>query len=275
MKYTEQALVFQCDSCRLTGVLTKPELPFDTGVIIVTGGPQYRSGSHRQFTLLARQMAASGIVSLRFDYRGMGDSEGESRNFLAVNEDIRAATDALLKHSPTIRHVAIWGLCDAASAALYYAHQDSRVNKLILLNPWVYTEAGASRARLKHYYLARLMQPSFWHKLLTGGIDMRQSAGDLSKSVPVASPDTMSDNYIARMREGLQQFKGDVLFILSGNDLIAQEFIDLTRRDKDWRTACASTRISQKTIPQANHTFSSHDWRTQVGDITIAWILTD
>jgi len=46
MKYTEQAIVFNCDGCRLIGIATKPETPAETGVLIVVGGPQYRAGSH-------------------------------------------------------------------------------------------------------------------------------------------------------------------------------------------------------------------------------------
>ena len=42
------------------------------GMLIVVGGPQYRAGSHRQFTLLARDVAATGVPTMRFDYRGMG-----------------------------------------------------------------------------------------------------------------------------------------------------------------------------------------------------------
>ena len=284
MKYTEQALIFNCADCRLLGIATQPEAPAETGVIIVVGGPQYRAGSHRQFTLLARQLAEQGIASMRFDYRGMGDSEGDMRNFEAVNDDIRAAIDTLLKLTPAVRRVAIWGLCDAASAALYYAHTDTRVGKLILLNPWVHTEAGASRARLKHYYLSRLMQRSFWAKLLSGKVEVRKSAGDLSKSAQsaatAASPSASvptdprhgSAGYIERMLDGLKHFQGEVLFILSGNDIVAQEFEAITSHDKLWKKACASPQIAQEKLRAANHTFSTQIWRDQVGQWTERWI---
>ncbi|KAB8057318.1 hydrolase 1, exosortase A system-associated, partial [Janthinobacterium violaceinigrum] len=59
---------------RLVGILSLPAAPGPRGVLIVTGGPQYRVGSHRQFVLLARALAAQGVPVLRFDLRGMGDS---------------------------------------------------------------------------------------------------------------------------------------------------------------------------------------------------------
>ncbi|TAN71930.1 MAG: hydrolase 1, exosortase A system-associated [Gallionella sp.] len=284
MKYTEQPIVFNCINLRLIGIATQPETPAETGVLIVVGGPQYRAGSHRQFTLLARQLAEQGIASMRFDYRGMGDSEGEMRNFEAIDEDIRAAIDTFLKHVPEVRHVAIWGLCDAASAALYYAHTDARVSGLILLNPWAHTEAGASRARLKHYYLSRLMQRSFWTKFLSGKIELGKSAGDLSKSArsvvtgagPITSAPTDprhgSLGYIERMLDGLKRFRGEALFILSGNDLVANEFEHLVSHDSQWKNICASPRITQEKLHEANHTFSTQPWRGQVEQWTARWV---
>jgi len=62
-------------------------------VLIIVGGPQYRVGSHRQFVLLARHLAAQGIPVMRFDVRGMGDSKGKPRNFGQLDDDLRAATD--------------------------------------------------------------------------------------------------------------------------------------------------------------------------------------
>ncbi|NND69017.1 MAG: hydrolase 1, exosortase A system-associated, partial [Halioglobus sp.] len=73
----------------------------------MVGGPQYRVGSHRQFTLLARHLAAQGFTSLRFDYSGMGDSEGVRARFDNVREDVEAALDALLAAAPGVRRVVL------------------------------------------------------------------------------------------------------------------------------------------------------------------------
>lgn len=273
MKYAEQAIVFNCSDCRLLGIASLPERPAKTAVLILTGGPQYRAGSHRQFTLLARQLAEQGVAAMRFDYRGMGDSEGDARNFETVDDDIRAAIDSLLKHAPTVHRIVIWGLCDAASAALYYAHTDPRVAGLILLNPWVHSEAGAARTRLKHYYLTRLTQHAFWVKLLSGNIELRKSVRDLSKSVAVLNtPPPRQGSYIDRMRDGLTKFHGNILILLSGNDLVAQEFIALTQHDSDWKKLYQAPGISCETIKQANHTFSSQAWRDRVATLTAQWL---
>src|SRR5690349_14351227 len=94
----ERAVFFQCQGEQLVGILSGAEQPATRGVLILVGGPQYRAGSHRQFTLLARHLAEHGVPSLRFDYRGMGDSGGEVRSFEDVSPDIRCAIDRLFGH---------------------------------------------------------------------------------------------------------------------------------------------------------------------------------
>src|SRR5438067_4982461 len=152
MHYDERALSFRCGDAALIGIASLPARPCVRGVLIVVGGPQYRIGSHRQFALLARHLAANGIAAMRFDYRCMGDSEGETRDFESIQEDIRAALDAFQQAVPGLRDVVLWGLCDGASAAAMYAPGDARVRGLVLLNPWVRTDDGVARTTLKHHY---------------------------------------------------------------------------------------------------------------------------
>ena len=278
MNWHEVPLVFDCEGSRLVGIVAQPEHPLETGVVIVVGGPQYRAGSHRQFTLLARQLAEQGIASLRFDYRGMGDSEGDIRYFEAIDADIRAAVKHLIAQIPHLKQVSLWGLCDAASAALYYAHTDPRVQGLILLNPWAHSQAASARAKIKYYYLNRLMSPAFWIKLFTGKVKVGSSISDFAGSARQASATGAqhevtpiidlrygSPGYIDRMLQGLKQFGGKVELILSGNDLTAQAFEELVRIDRKWQKACSDPRVSVKKLPHATHTFSHRGWRDQVG----------
>src|SRR5690242_8322760 len=132
MTPSELALTFDCRGQSLVGILSGTGEVAERGVLVVVGGPQYRVGSHRQFTLLARHLAERGLPALRFDYRGMGDSEGDARTFERVGADIRSAMDRFFASVPGLKDVVIWGLCDAASASLFYAHQDARVSGLVL-----------------------------------------------------------------------------------------------------------------------------------------------
>ncbi len=280
MQFDERALAFRCHDDWLYGVASVPRAACARGVLIVVGGPQYRAGSHRQFTLLARSLAAQGIAAMRFDYRGMGDSGGDARDFEAVDDDLRAAIDQFMAVVPGMQEVVLWGLCDAASAALLYAGQDARVAGLVLLNPWVRTADGIARTTLKHYYRRRLLQPELWRLLLSGRFEFARSAKSLLRLVREAlGPRTDAAPQAAapaplpeRMYAGLNQFGGKVLLVISGADLTAQEFSDMAAASGKWKRLLGAARVTRHQLAKADHTFSRRVWRDQVADWTGQWI---
>lgn len=274
MPVDERAIRFDCAACALYGIAHIPEKPAERGLLIVVGGPQYRAGSHRQFVLLARELAGAGIAVLRFDCRGMGDSEGEPRSFEEIGADVRSAVDAFFGLLPLMRSVTLWGLCDGATAAAFHAACDRRVDGLVLLNPWVRTETGAAEATLRHYYRARFLDAGFWRKLATGAVDLRSAAAQLlatirsTRSAPRGRTQTLPD----RMLMSLQRFEGRVLLILSGADLTAREFSDLANGHPAWRRLLARAQVQRRDLPEANHTFSRRIWRDQVALWTREWL---
>ena len=272
----ERTLGFECQGERLVGILSGAEQPATRAVLIVVGGPQYRAGSHRQFTLLARHLAEHGVPALRFDYRGMGDSGGDVRSFEDVGADIRCAIDRLFAQVSQLKDVVIWGLCDAASAALLYAHQDARVSGVVLLNPWVRTEQGTARVHLRYYYVRRLLSRGLWQKIARGEFRFREAAAALGRLIANALgarrvPDA-GQALPTRMEAALRRFQGKVLLILSGNDLIAQEFRSVVTGSSGWQELLAAQRVTRHDLPEANHTFARRDWRDQVARWTEAWI---
>lgn len=252
--------MFACRGSTLAGVIHRPSAGrSNVAVLIIVGGPQYRVGSHRQFVHSARALARAGYPVLRFDYRGMGDSEGEYAGFESITEDIRAAIDAVeLACSP--RHgVVLLGLCDAASAALIYCCSDPRVAGLILMNPWVRSEQSQAAAVVRHYYVKRLFQVDFWRKLAGGGVDFVGSIASLFGNVArAARRPRMSEarGFIDAMRLGLQRFTGPVLIVQSGRDLTAEEFRTLCSRDEVWHEAILRESITVVNMAEADHTFS-------------------
>ena len=107
------------------------------------------------FAAEAADRVRGGVVHLR-----MGDASGGARNFEECSTDIAVAIDTLFAQSPATKRVVLWGLCDAASAALIYLQErhDARVAGLILLNPWVRSAETLSKTHLKHYYGKRLLE---------------------------------------------------------------------------------------------------------------------
>ena len=286
LDYREKALLFAAGDARLIGIVTVPasNLRSKLGVLIVVGGPQYRVGSHRQFVLLARGLARQGVPVMRFDYRGMGDASGRLLTFEEVNQDIASALDEFCARVPGLRSVVIWGLCDAASAALFYAHRDARVGGLVLLNPWVRTDAGRAKAYMKHYDLQRAFSLEFWKKAVTGkwkpGAALKgfmELAGKLRSEnkaeVAINSGAPAALPLPERMAQGWDKFKGPILLILSGNnDYVADEFRDLLAASREWQRRATRGNVTRLDFPAANHTFSRSDWRAQVEQWTGQWI---
>lgn len=277
----ERPLRFACGDDWLFGVLHTPATPAtDTGLLVVVGGPQYRAGSHRQFTQLARHAARRGVPVLRFDVRGMGDSTGSLRPFDMLDDDIGAAIDALLAHGPGLRRVVLWGLCDGASASLLYAgrRRDPRVGGLALLNPWVRTPQGLARTHARHYYGRRLLQRSFWQKLVGGGIGLR-AVGDwwrtqrmARRAAPATAAQAMP-SFTDRMASAWQSFPGPLLLVLSGEDFVAKEFLEICQTSA-WLDCLAHPRLTRVDLPTANHTFSDPSHKARVEAATVDWLLS-
>lgn len=273
MVLEEHALAFRCGDDWLYGVASLPRSHASRGVLVVVGGSQYRAGSHRQFTLLARALAQDGIPAMRFDYRGMGDSEGEVRSFETVGDDLRAAIDAFFAAAPDMREVVLWGLCDGASAAAIYARTDRRVTGLVLLNPWVRTDDGLARTTLRHYYRQRLGERDFWSRLLRGRLDLVRSFKSAFGLVRAAlAPASPAPALPDRMCSALAAFTGPVMVIIGGADLTGREFCDLATTKPAWKRLLAAPRVTQHELDGADHTFSRRAWRDQVAAWTSAWV---
>ena len=276
---TEEALWLDHDGEQMLGILhraTGASQPI--GVVIVVGGPQYRIGSHRQFTLLARDLAAAGFPVLRFDYLGMGDSDGAWRDFDAIRADIGIAVDNLMQHEPGLAGVVLWGLCDAASANAFYAVHDRRVVGQIALNPWVRTSEGEAQAFIRHYYLQRLLDPALWRKIARLEFDLVGSLRDFIGKLRHShsdSKDVVTDSnrpLPERVRDSQIQFSGPTLLILSGNDLTAREYEDRVGEDAAWRAWLQSPTVQVQRLEEADHTFSRAAWRDQVAAWCGDWL---
>lgn len=279
--YNEQGLVFNSGSNRLVGIVALPQEAARIGVLIIVGGPQYRVGSHRQFTLLARALAEAGIASFRFDYAGMGDSEGEKCEFGGTKEDIFAAAEAFRAAVPGVSHLVLWGLCDAASSAMIFAHCHSVVTGMILLNPWVHSGEYAPEIKLMHFYRPFLSKKNILRRLVSekGKIVpvLRELSRDaltlLRKRSGRSSLKASEEGFVKDMLNGLQSFQHDVLIVLSGADLTASEFSSLIMNDPEWKTAIAKPGITVSTVMAADHTFSNRPWAEDVSQKTIAWVM--
>ena len=286
----EKPLTIESAGHSLVGMLHPASGPQQVGVLMmVAGGPQYRIGGHRQLVLWARKMSSEGFPVLRFDFSGMGDSYGEYLDFENVEGDIEAALDRFFDEQPTLKQVVLWGECNACSASLFYAHKDPRISGLVMLNPWVRTEQGQAKAVVKHYYLDRLKQRSFWLKVFSLKFDFIGSLRSAKQMISVArgrsgvpaghaeilakSTVDRSKSLPDRMLEGLSHFNGRVMLVMSGRDMVSKEFDDLLQAEPVWHEKLAACALVRHDLEYADHTFSTGEWRNQVATWGIEWLI--
>lgn len=261
-------LTFDCEGATLAGMAHPAD--GDTGIVIVTGGVQTRAGSHRGFVDLADRLAAAGYPVLRFDRRGVGDSDGDDPGFSDSAPDIAAAVAALRSALPHVRRVVGWGLCDGASAlALHGAVLG--LDGLILVNPWTRDSNGTPdlppRAAVAARYRERLARPSEWARLARGGFDLRKAARGLLR---VAQPEPIPK--LARaLADALLRLDGPVLVLLAERDATAQAFAALWK-NAPFRLLRTRTDVELATIADATHTFPGAAGAAEMADRCLGWL---
>jgi dienelactone hydrolase len=157
---TENACQFGEDQ-RLAGIVTEPDpgRP-ELGLVLVTAGLLPKAGPFRLYAELARHLAQEGVVTLRFDLGGVGDSL-EERAGRPLRErtalEIRAAVDYLSERYALPRLV-LGGLCSGAEDALRSAAADGRVSGVVMIDPFAYRSAGWHRRHVRHRLLRRALR---------------------------------------------------------------------------------------------------------------------
>lgn len=101
--YTSEEVTFfnERDSITLAGTFTVPDSgePFPAVVLISGSGPQNRNEEvfgHKPFMVIADYLTRHGIAVLRFDDRGVGESEGDF--FTATSEDFASDVEAAVRY---------------------------------------------------------------------------------------------------------------------------------------------------------------------------------
>ena len=225
-------LTVGCEGAELGASLDAGEGESEVGLLLVTGGSQTRTGSHRMYERLAKSLAERGISCLRFDRRGVGDSNGEDPGFRGSAPDLAAATGLLRTQRPALKRVYGFGLCDGATALALFA-ADAGLDGMILVNPWlVEAESGdPPPAALRRHYRDRLLSLEGWKKMLSGRVDYRKLWRGLLKSRSRA-PSTLAEQVataLARRLPAIWIFAtGDATAIAAEAELGVPAFTALT-----------------------------------------------
>ncbi len=218
-------LTFACEGAKLVGTLD--EAPDKTGLLLVTGGNETRSGAFSGQSRLASRIASQGFPVFRFDRRGVGDSEGQNSEFRTSAPDIAAALAAFRQATPQLERVIGFGNCDAASALMLA--KGAGLDALILSNPWTFDhveedEEGSEAPPevVRDHYRRRLTDPAAIKRLLTGQVSLRNLVGSLISALrPAAPPSSLAQD----ITTGLAAFSGDVRILIAERDRTGQAFL--------------------------------------------------
>ena len=137
---------------------------------------------------------------------------------------------------------------------------------------WVRSPVSQARTQIKYYYAQRLMQRSFWLKLLSGQVAI-SALSSLWRSISLASSRAASaPKYQQQMASAMAAFTGAVLLLLSESYYTAKEFVEFTEAAPDWRAALGQARMQRHTLPDADHTLSTASAKANSEGIVLGWL---
>ena len=252
---------FDCQGDRLAGTLD--EANGTTGLIIVSGGNEIRSGAYGGQASMAQHFAALGFPVFRYDRRGVGESEGINHGFESSAGDIAAAIAAFRTEAPLVERLVAFGNCDAATS-LGLFHHALEIDALLLANPWSVETSCAnpdvpippSAAAIRARYLSRLKSPRSLIDLVTGKIDLKKLAGGLAKAAQKDAPSSLAE----RLATALVASATPIHILISERDSTAMAFMAA------WKSAFfaeAWDKVAVAGFDTASHSFAdaaSRQW---------------
>ncbi|MGZ3195604.1 MAG: hydrolase 1, exosortase A system-associated [Croceibacterium sp.] len=221
---TRRSFAFDCAGSTLAATID--EAAGATGMLIITGGNETRAGAFSSQANLAAKITQAGHPVMRFDRRGIGDSEGVNMGFRHSEGDIAAALAAFRTQCPAVRRVIGFGNCDAASALMLSGGVG--FDGLVLSNPWTYQDEEATAppppAAIRARYAAKLKNPRELLRLLSGKVNLR----DLARSLRHAATAPVAPSGLAQMmKDGLSRFTGTVRILVAERDRTGQAFVSV------------------------------------------------
>lgn len=213
---------FDCEGETLVGTLDSGNA--SSGLLIVSGGNEIRSGTFGGQAALAARVAAEGFPVFRFDRRGVGDSSGQNLGYRESEADILAANAMFRELCPQVKRIVAYGNCDAASAlALMYGNM---CDALVLSNPWTFEDEDGADAlpppsAIRARYAEKLRNPKELLRLLRGEVNMAKLMRGLWGAVEKAPEPT---SLLQQIMDGLDGCTKPHTILIAEKDRTGQAF---------------------------------------------------
>lgn len=277
-----------------------------TGIIILSPGIKSRVAPHRLYIKMARQFEKMNFPVLRFDFYGLGDSEGEIDAKYTADlygsiqvgryiDDTKSAID-WMQNELGIEKFILAGLCGGAITGLHAAYNDKRINSILSLGiPVILDSANIdrykfiSKGQLEHLrsgYIKKALNPKYWLRILLLKSDFRllvkslflsfkkkdsEDNKKINKSLPVNEAGNFNHYFPKIFNSFIENRKINLIF--SGSDRLLWEFDEKFKSRYSHEIDNHKGNISLNVVKDANHIFSFTDWQIEMLEISSSWIM--
>jgi pimeloyl-ACP methyl ester carboxylesterase len=299
---------------KLLGIIEQPESNSkNIAVLLLSPGIKMRVGPHRMYNKLARELVEQGFTVFRFDFYGLGDSEGELEQDVLVDvynsiqrgRYIDDTIDAMDWMSETygIDNFILGGLCGGAITGMLAGSVDDRVKGLLalgLINVFEGGEENFSKfvtegqlGDLKKGYISKLTDIDSWKRIITLKSDFRTIFKIVFKPFRVAAK-KITEKLTQQNKKQIEFIHDEssnvnpkfaptffsmleqskkMLLIYSGGDRLLWEFKEKFENIYKPHLVEYKELYELHTIPDANHILSSIEWEDEMHAITRDWLV--
>jgi hypothetical protein len=173
----------------LHGIITCPKKSHsEVCVLILNSGLMHHVGTSRISVMLARKLAENGVLSVRFDFSGIGDSLPRRTKTNSVMNTQLETIEVMdeIQSSYGVKSFVLYGLCSGADVSFAVAQKDDRVAGIAQIDPYLYRNHGWF---LRHYG-PRLLDLKSWLGVFRRFIGKRQDG----ESIPDHLVETLDGN---------------------------------------------------------------------------------
>ena len=285
---------------RLVGILHSPSQGATSGLgaILLSPGVKMRVGPQRLYLRVTKLLVSLGIPVLRFDFYGLGDSDGlleegslrDVYNHIEVGRFVDDTVDAMdwMQREVGSSRFILSGLCGGAITGLLTGGRDARVAGLLALgitpvlasrsaNPGTYMTAG-QLDQVGLTYLRKLWSPKAWLRLLTLRSDYRLlfralKRRHLPQSPPAVPPkDDNANPLFPPAFFAMADAKRPMLLIFGGADRLEFEFEEKFVARHRARLADLPGAYQLHSVANANHVLSFEIWQQEMLDVSSQWL---
>lgn len=301
------------DGLKLYGILEQPESTVkDTAILLLSPGIKMRVGPHRMYNKLSKVLVDKGFAVLRYDFYGLGDSEGaldqkvlvDVYNSIQNGRYIDDTIDAMdwLGATYNIDKFVLGGLCGGAITGMLAGSADERVKGLIALGLINVFEGGEDNFSkfvtegqledLKKGYISKLTDIASWKRIITLKSDFRTIFKILFKPIRVIS-NSIRESLTASSKNKIEfvhdessntnprfaptffsmlQQSKKMLLVYSGGDRLLWEFKEKFENIYKSHLSEYSHIYELHTIPDANHILSLSEWEESMHKLVEEWL---